>query len=140
MGAGRAASRVDSRGIAAAGLAPVSTPDRRELVEPANCGGCGAGLAGAPGTVRTWVQVFDLPSLFPGGHRVPDDAPAVRLRTHHHRGRAGRAPRRAGLLRPELTAAASLLAGQDVLSIERTADLMSTLLGVAVQPGSSPPA
>ena len=33
------------------GLAPVATPDRREPVEPACCGGCGGGLADAPGTV-----------------------------------------------------------------------------------------
>jgi hypothetical protein len=34
-----------------------------------------------------------------------------------------------------VTAAATLLAGQDVLSIERTADLMSALLGVEVSTG-----
>src|SRR4249919_1682100 len=36
---------------------------------------------------------------------------------------------------PNATAAATLLASQDVLGIERTADLMSTLLGVAVSTG-----
>ena len=36
---------------------------------------------------------------------------------------------------PNVTAAATLLAGQDVLSLERTADLMSALLGVAVSAG-----
>ena len=36
---------------------------------------------------------------------------------------------------PNVTAAATLLASQDVLGIERTADLMSTLLGVAVSTG-----
>jgi transposase len=43
------------------GLAPVTTPDRREPVEPPCCGGCGGDLAGAPGTVASRVQVFDLP-------------------------------------------------------------------------------
>ena len=43
------------------GLAPVTTPDRREPVEPSRCGGCGGDLAGAPGTVASRVQVFDLP-------------------------------------------------------------------------------
>ena len=45
------------------GLAPVATPDRREPVEPSCCGGCGGGLAGAPGTVASRVQVFDLPAF-----------------------------------------------------------------------------
>ena len=36
---------------------------------------------------------------------------------------------------PNVTAAATLLASQDVLGIERTADLMSALLGVAVSTG-----
>ena len=36
---------------------------------------------------------------------------------------------------PNVTAAATLLASQDVLGIERTADLMSTLLGVEVSTG-----
>ena len=43
------------------GLAPVTIPDRREPVEPSCCGGCGGDLAGAPGTVASRVQVFDLP-------------------------------------------------------------------------------
>jgi hypothetical protein len=45
------------------GLAPVATPDHREPVEPSCCGGCGAGLAGAPGQVASRVQVFDLPTF-----------------------------------------------------------------------------
>ena len=36
---------------------------------------------------------------------------------------------------PNVTAAATLLASQDVLGIERTADLMSALLGVEVSTG-----
>ncbi len=45
------------------GLAPVITPDRQQPVEPSGCGGCGGDLAGAPGTVASRVQVFDLPAF-----------------------------------------------------------------------------
>src|SRR3954447_5116599 len=48
---------------------------------------------------------------------------------------AGGGAGRADLLRPTVTAAAPLLASQDVLGIERTADLMSTLLGAQVSTG-----
>jgi transposase len=117
------------------GLAPVSTPDRREPVEPSGCGGCGGDLAGAPGTVASRVQVFDLPSFSVAvteyllmrrvcacGQVTTADLPA---------GVRGR-PTCYG---PNVTAAATLLASQDVLGIERTADLMSALLGVAVSTG-----
>ena len=117
------------------GLGPVATPDHREPVEPPCCAGCGAGLADAPGTVGTRVQVFDLPSFSLAvteyqmmrrvcgcGHATTADLPA---------GVRGR-PTCCG---PNVTAAATLLAGQDVLSIERTADLMSTLLGAQVSTG-----
>ena len=117
------------------GLVPVATPDRREPVEPACCGGCGGGLADAPGTVGTRVQVFDLPGFSLSvteyqmmrrvcdcGHATTADLPAGV---------------RGGLTcyGPNVTAAATLLASQDVLSIERTADLMSTLLGAPVSTG-----
>jgi transposase len=117
------------------GLAPVSTPDRRQPVEPSCCAGCGGGLAGAPGTVASRVQVFDLPSFSLAvteyqmmrrrcgcGHATTADPPA---------GVRG-GPTCYG---PNVTAAATLLASQDVLGIERTADLMSALLGVQVSTG-----
>ena len=117
------------------GLAPVATPDRREPVEPACCGGCGAGLADAPGTVGSRVQVFDLPTFSLAvteyqmmcrvcdcGHATTADLPAGV--------RGGPA-----CYGPNVSAAATLLASQDVLSIERTADLMSTLLGAEVSTG-----
>jgi hypothetical protein len=117
------------------GLVPVATPDHREPVEPACCAGCGAGLADTPGTVGTRVQVFDLPSFSLAvteyqmmrrvcgcGHATTADLPA---------GVRG-GPTCYG---PNVTAAATLLASQDVLSIERTADLMSTLLGAQVSTG-----
>ena len=60
--AGRARRKQGGQpGHRGSGLAPVATPDRREPVEPSCCRGCGGGLAGAPGTVASRVQVFDLP-------------------------------------------------------------------------------
>ena len=130
-GRGRARRKQGGQpGHRGSGLAPVATPDHREPVEPACCAGCGGGLAGAPGTVASRVQVFDLPSfslavteyqlmrrLCGCGHATTADLPA---------GVRG-GPTCYG---PNVTAAATLLASQDVLGIERTADLMSTLLGV----------
>jgi hypothetical protein len=117
------------------GLAPVATPERLQPVEPSGCAGCGGDLAGAAGTVASRVQVFDLPSFCLAvteyqmmrrvcgcGHATTADLPA---------GVRG-GPTCYG---PNVTAAATLLANQDVLGIERTADLMSALLGVAVSTG-----
>ena len=117
------------------GLAPVATPDRREPVEPSCCGGCGGDLAGTPGTVASRVQVFDLPvfSLAVTEYRM--------MRRVCGCGQATTADLPAGIrggptcYGPNVTAAATLLASQDVLGIERTADLMSALLGVAVSTG-----
>jgi len=117
------------------GLVPIATPDRREPVEPACCAGCGAGLAGAPGTVGRRVQVFDLPSFC----LAVTEYQLMRRRCGC--GQATTADPPAGVrggpacYGPNVTAAATLLASQDVLSIERTADLMSTLLGAPVSTG-----
>ncbi len=51
------------KGHRGTGLARVAHPDRVEAVEPAACGGCGAGLADAIGRVASSVQVFDLPTF-----------------------------------------------------------------------------
>ena len=51
------------RGHRGSGLARVADPQRHEPVEPTACGGCGAGLAGAPGEVGYRAQVFDLPTF-----------------------------------------------------------------------------
>jgi len=45
------------------GLAPVAKPEHERPVEPSGCAGCGGDLAGAPGTVASRVQMFDLPSF-----------------------------------------------------------------------------
>jgi transposase len=134
--AGRAARKQGGQpGHRGSGLAPVTTPDHREPVEPSGCGGCGGGLAGAPGTVASRIQVFDLPSFSLAVTEY------LLMRRRCGCGHATTAGPPAGVrggptcYGPNVTAAATLLASQDVLGIERTADLMSTLLGVAVSTG-----
>jgi transposase len=139
-GADRAAGRVGrkqggQRGHRGSGLAPVSIPDRREPVEPPCCGGCGGDLAAAAGTVASRVQVFDLPAF----SMAVTEYQMMRRRCGC--GHATTAALPAGVrggptcYGPNVTATAALLAGQDVLGIERTADLMSALLGVVVSTG-----
>jgi len=117
------------------GLAPVATPDRREPVEPSCCDGCGAGLADAPATVGARVQVFDLPAF---SLAVTEYQMMRRVCDCGHATTADLPPGVRGgpaCYGPNVSAAATLLASQDVLSIERTADLMSTLLGAEVSTG-----
>jgi transposase len=117
------------------GLAPVATADHREPVEPACCAGCGGDLAGAPATVGRRVQVFDLPTFSLAVTEY------LLMRRRCGCGHATMAGLPAGVrggptcYGPNVTAAATLLASQDVLGIERTADLMSALLGVEVSTG-----
>jgi hypothetical protein len=111
-----------ARRIAAAGLSPVATPDHREPVEPSSCAGCGAGLAGAPGQVASRVQVFDLPTFSLAVTEY------LLMRRRCGCGHLATASPPAGVrggptcYGPNATAAATLLASQDVLGIERTAD------------------
>jgi transposase len=117
------------------GLAPVATPDRREPVEPSGCAGCGGDLAGAPGKVGARVQVFDLPAF---SLAVTEYQMMRRWCGCGHATTAGLPDGVRGgpaCYGPNVTAAATLLASQDVLGIERTAELMSTLLGVEVSTG-----
>src|SRR5664280_2808397 len=122
------------------GLARVAKPDRTEPVEPVACGGCGADLAGAPGGVASSVQVFDLPTfaLAVTGYLM--------MRRTCGCGHVTTAGPPAGMrggptcYGPNVTAAATWLASQDVIGIERTADMLSALLGSRSLPGSSPPA
>jgi transposase len=134
--AGRAARKQGGqRGHRGSGLAPVTTPDHREPVEPSGCAGCGGDLAGAPGTVASRIQVFDLPSFSLAVTEY------LLMRRRCGCGHATTASPPAGVrggptcYGPTVTAAATLLASQDVLSVERTADLMSMLLGVEVSTG-----
>jgi hypothetical protein len=117
------------------GLARVVNPDRTEPVEPAACGGCGGDLTDAAGRIASSVQVFDLPAFVLSvteyqmmrrvcgcGHATTADLPA---------GVRG-GPTCYG---PTVTAAATWLASQDVIGIERAADMMSALLAAPVSTG-----
>ena len=123
------------RGHRGSGLARVADPQHTKPVEPSACGGCGAGLAGAAGEVGYSVQVFDLPAfalevteylmmrrVCGCGHPTTADAPA--------QVRGG--PTCYG---PQVAAAAAWLASQDVIGIERAADMMAALLGAPVSTG-----
>jgi hypothetical protein len=118
------------------GLARVAVPDRREAVEPPGCGTCGAGLAGAPGQVAASVQVFDLPTF-----AVTVTEYLMMRRTCTCCGdttTAAPPPQVSGApacYGPNVVAAATFLASQDVIGVERAADMMSALLGVEVSTG-----
>jgi len=118
------------------GLARVAVPDRREPVEPPVCGGCGADLAGAPGQVASSVQVFDLPVF-----AVTVTEYLMMRRTCSCCGQATTAaapPQVSGgpaCYGPNVVAAATFLASQDVIGVERAADMMSALLGADVSTG-----
>lgn len=123
------------RGHRGSGLARVGDPQHTKPVEPPACGGCGGDLAGAPGDVGYSVQVFDLPTfslevteylmmrrVCGCGHPTTADAPAEV--------RGGPA-----CYGPQVAAAAAWLASQDVIGIERAADMMAALLGAPVSTG-----
>ncbi len=118
------------------GLARVVAPDRRESVEPPACGGCGGDLAGASGRIAASVQVFDLPAL-----AVTVTEYLMMHRTCSGCGHATTAappPQASGgpaCYGPNVVAAATFLASQDVIGIERAADMMSALLGADVSTG-----
>ena len=132
---GLGVSRVGSRGIAAAawrwwppptsasrsnrraaGAVVADWPARRERSRPAcRCSTC-------PRFSLAVTEYLMMRRICGCGHATTADLPA---------GVRG-GPTCYG---PNVTAAATLLASQDVLGIERTADLMSALLGVAVSTG-----
>lgn len=117
------------------GLARVAKPDRQEPVEPPACGGCGGDLTGAPGRIASSVQVFDLPTF---ALSVTEYLMMRRACGCGHVTTADLPPGVRGgptCYGPNVTAAATWLASQDVIGIERTADLMSALLGVEVSTG-----
>lgn len=124
------------KGHPGTGLERVAVPDRREAVEPHACGGCGAGLAGAPRRVASSVQVFDLPAF-----AVTVTEYLMMRRTCTGCGHATTAtppPQVSGgptCYGPNVVAAATFLASTDVIGIERAAEMMSTLLGVPVSTG-----
>jgi hypothetical protein len=118
------------------GWEQVAVLDRREPVEPHECAGCGAGLAGAPGRVASSVPVFDLPAF-----AVTVTESLLMRRTCSGCGHATTAaapPQVTGASAcygPNVVAAATFLASQDVIGVERAADLMSALLGADISTG-----
>jgi transposase len=123
------------KGHPGASLAWSARPDETVVIEPGACGGCGAGLAGAPGRVASAVQVADIP-------------PAVLTVTEYRMmsracgcGQVTTAPPLPGVTGgpvcygPNVTGTATLLASTDVIGIERAADLMATLLNAPVSTG-----
>jgi transposase len=123
------------RGHRGSGLERVAHPERTLPVEPPACGGCGGDLTGAPGQIASSVQVFDIPTFCLA---VTD---YLMMRRDCGCGRSTTADLPPGVrggptcFGPQVVGAATLLASQDVIGIERTADLMSALLGVEVSTG-----
>lgn len=117
------------------GLARVAKADRIEPVEPAACAGCGGSLAGADGSVASSIQVFDLPAL---ALTVTEYLIMQRVCCC---GCVTTAPLPAGVrggpvcYGPQVAAAVTWLASQDVVGLERAAEMMSGLLGVEVSTG-----
>jgi transposase len=108
-------------------LAWSARPDETLAVEPGMCGGCGAGLAAAPGRVASAVQVLDIPpaALTVTGYQMISRTCGC--------GQVTTAPAPAGVTGgpvcygPGVTGAATLLASTDVIGAERAADLMGAL-------------
>jgi transposase len=117
------------------GLQRVADPDRVEIVTPAGCGGCGAGLTGVAGRVVSRVQVFDTPPVklevteYQMLAVVCPDCSVI-TRAGPPQGVSG--PCCYG---PNVRAATALLACNGHMSIERAADLMGVLLDAPVSTG-----
>jgi transposase len=117
------------------GLARVARPDRTERVEPPACGACGGSLAGTDGQVSSSVQVFDVPALaltVTEYLMMARACPCGQVTTAGLPAGVRGGPACYG---PHVTAAATWLASQDVIGIERAADMMSALLGAEVSTG-----
>lgn len=123
------------RGHRGSGLARVAKADWTEPVEPSACSGCGGSLAGADGSVASSVQVFDLPAL---ALTVTECLLMWRVCAC---GCATTADLPAGVrggpvcYGPHVAAAVTWLASQDVIGVERAAEMMAALLGVPVSTG-----
>jgi len=128
-------SQGGQKGHPGAGLARVAQPDETLVIEPLACGGCAAGLAGAPGRVAFSVQVFDIP---PAALAVTEYQMMRRTCGCGHVTTAPPPPGVTGgpaCYGPGVTDAATLLASTDVIGIERAADLMGALLKAPVSTG-----
>jgi hypothetical protein len=118
------------------GLKPEASPDRTERADPpAECRSCGAGLAGARPGRDGWAQVWDIPPvrlekvhwLLPRRRCAGCDAVTTATVPH---GQCGTV-----MYGPGVNAAAVLLASEGNVPAERTAMLMSALLGAPVSAG-----
>ena len=69
------------------------------------------------------------------GDRVPDDAPGLRVRARHHRAAAAQVTAARPATARTWSRRATFLASQDVIGIERAADMMAALLGAPVSTG-----
>jgi transposase/uncharacterized coiled-coil protein SlyX len=124
------------KGRRGTGLERVATPDRVTAVEPAGCGGCGAGLDEAAGQIASTVQVFDIPTI-----ALSVTEYQMMRRTCTGCGAATTAAPPAGVTGgpacygPNVVAATTLLAASDVIGIERAAELMAGLLASPVSTG-----
>jgi transposase len=128
-------SQGGQKGHPGSGLARVAQPDETRVIEPLVCGGCGSGLAGAPGRVASSVQVFDIP---PAALTVTEYQMMRRTCGCGHVTAASPPPGVTGgpaCYGPGVTDAATLLASTDVIGIERAADLMGALLKAPVSTG-----
>lgn len=116
-------------------MAQVRTPDEIVCHEPAECGGCGGGLADAPQVGMERRQVFDLPPI------------TVRVTEHQlitRRCACGTvtcAPPPGGVAAPvqygpRVTAIVLYLYVGQFLSRQRTAQALAELFGTAVSPGT----
>src|ERR1022692_2404297 len=123
------------KGHPGASLTWTSRPDETLAVEPGACGGCGAGLAGAPGRVASAVQVLDIP---PAALTVTEYLMMCRTCGCGH---VTTAPAPSGVsggpvcYGPNVVDAVTLLASTDVIGSERAADLMGARLGAPVSTG-----
>ena len=128
-------SQGGQKGHPGSGLAWAARPDETRVLEPGTCGGCGAGLAGAPGRVASRVQVLDIPSA-----ALTVTEYQMMCRTCGC-GQVTTAPPPPGVTGgpvcygPNVVDAATLLASTDVIGIERAADLMGALLKAPVSTG-----
>jgi len=123
------------KGHPGASLAWAARPDEILAAEPGACGGCGAGLAGAPGRIASRVQVLDIP---PAALTVTEYQMMCRACGCGRVTTAAPPPGVTGgpvCYGPNVVAAATLLASTDVIGIERAADLMDALLGAPVSTG-----
>ncbi|WP_427019222.1 IS66 family transposase (plasmid) [Pseudarthrobacter sp. P1] len=116
-------------------LAQVASPDEVLVHVPAACAGCGKSLAGAPVVSTEARQVFDLPRI---ALRV------VEHRIEHRRCGCGRvtmaeaptgigAPAQYG---PRVRGLATYLLAAQYLPLERTAVLLTELVGAPISQGS----